>query len=203
MKSIQPDLLTTCNWGSIEWTMANSFHPVCPEIHHERGFGPDEVVRQKPLRVLARRIFLARVSKLVVPSRHLVMVAQQVWAIKSHRILHIPNGLDCTRFEVKSREPSHGRDIIIGTVARLRKEKNIPRLLRIFFKAPPGATLPFVDRGERTGTQPGPGIVCGLEPLTSRLTPEKILKGMSVEKRLRGLSPEEILKRLTREEIET
>ena len=39
LRSLEPDLLLTYNWGAIEWGLANAIKPVCRHIHFESGFG--------------------------------------------------------------------------------------------------------------------------------------------------------------------
>ena len=39
---ISPELLLTYNWGAIEWALANNLAPICPNIHLESGFNPEE-----------------------------------------------------------------------------------------------------------------------------------------------------------------
>lgn len=145
LKQLKPDVLLTYNWGSIEWGLANALHPVCPHFHWEEGFAPEEVVRQKKRRIYARRLFLSRAQKLIVPSRVLERIAQQIWKFPATRVSYIPNGVDVVRY---SRSHSQERNLtlipeltkyqgklLVGTVATLRQEKNIPRLLRVFAQA--------------------------------------------------------------------
>lgn len=133
---LAPDLLITSNWGSIEWAMANAYHRI-PHIHMEDGFGPEEADHQLLRRVLARRLLLRR-SRVIVPSRVLHRLACDVWRLPKENVAFIPNGIDCDRF-AKRPDPAfaaaHGIDIsipIVGTVAALRPEKNISRLLEAF-----------------------------------------------------------------------
>ncbi|MFN7926620.1 MAG: glycosyltransferase family 4 protein [Blastocatellia bacterium] len=145
LNQLKPDVLLTYNWGSIEWGLANALSRVCPHFHWEEGFAPEEVVRQKKRRIYARRLFLARADKIVVPSRVLERIAQQVWQFPASRVLYIPNGVDVVKY---SRSPSHEHNLtslpaafqspttlLVGTVATLRQEKNIPRLIRVFTQA--------------------------------------------------------------------
>ena len=127
MRAIAPNVLVTYNWGAIEWAMANVPRRV-PHIHVEDGFGPEERARQLPRRVLTRRLVLAR-STVVVPSRTLWRIATEVWRLDPHRVRYVPNGIDLARF-AGSRET--GGEPVIGTVAALRPEKNLARLLRAF-----------------------------------------------------------------------
>ena len=127
LRAIAPDVLVTYNWGAIEWAMANIPRRV-RHIHVEDGFGPEERARQLPRRVLTRRLVLAR-STVAVPSRTLWRIATEVWQLDPHRVRYVPNGIDLAHF-AGSREA--GGEPVIGTVAALRPEKNLARLLRAF-----------------------------------------------------------------------
>jgi len=135
LKKIRPDVLLTYNWGTIEWAMANSLFPFCPQIHAEDGFGADEIEKQKTRRVLFRRIFLSRAFRVIVPSQNLLHIAHTLWKLSEKRVQYIPNGIDCKAIAGTSSKRTESR-ITIGTVATLRKEKNVERLLRIFSLLP-------------------------------------------------------------------
>ena len=109
----------------------------------ESGFGVDEADRQKIRRILTRRLALADIACLVVPSRGLVHLATRSWGIRRDRIEYIPNGVDWQRFQDAAAAASgrRGREpIVLGTVAPLRPEKNLPRLLRAFANLPATAS---------------------------------------------------------------
>lgn len=157
LRTRNPDLLMTYNWGAIEWAMAASLRPRCRLIHCESGFGPEEVGRQISRRVLFRRIALARAQNLIVPSRTLVDIAAATWKLKAHRIAYIPNGVDYDRFSAPP-NPTLCADLgldrfekrlLVGTAAPLRPEKNLPRLLRAFARLDPelGARLVILGDG--------------------------------------------------------
>ena len=126
LQAWRPDVMVTSNWGSIEWAMANVL-PVVRHIHIEDGFGPEERARQLPRRTWFRRIFLRRVE-VVVPSLTLRKIATETWHLP--RVRYVPNGIDLSRFAVAT--GSDDRGPVIGTVAALRAEKNLARLLRAF-----------------------------------------------------------------------
>jgi glycosyltransferase involved in cell wall biosynthesis len=140
LQAKQPDVLVTYNWGTIEWVMGNSLWPICPHIHLEEGFRPDEAHSQKWSRILTRRIFLTRIFKLVIPSLLLKNIALESWKLKASRVEYIPNGIDCHRFLPHATRPnaSSQAPLIISTVAGLRKVKNLPRLIRVFANLPKG-----------------------------------------------------------------
>ncbi len=127
----RPDVLVTCNWGAIEFALANIV-PVTRHLHVVDGFGSEERSIQIPRRVLTRRIVLGR-TPVVLPSRNLVRIATEIWKLPSHLIRYVPNGVDLDRFTPATRPTDPGSPApVIGTIAALRTEKNIPRLLRAF-----------------------------------------------------------------------
>jgi L-malate glycosyltransferase len=159
---LAPDLLLTYNWGSIEWALANRIFPVSLHIHLESGFGPDEVEGQIPRRVKFRRLALRHIRALVVPSFTLVAIAREIWRIDPAKIRHIPNGVDCDLFggpgdaaSVPGFERRPG-ELIVGTLAPLRAEKNLHRLLRVFAKVEPARPVRLLIAGdgvERAGLE--------------------------------------------------
>lgn len=138
LHAMRPDLLLTYNWGAIEWALANNISPICRHIHLESGFGLEEANHQLRRRVFFRRLALARSSRLVVPSHSLVDIAIRVWKLDPRKVVCIPNGVDCSKFAAR---PVVGvprgfskatNELIVGTVAPLRPEKNLQRLLVAF-----------------------------------------------------------------------
>lgn len=128
LRSLAPDLLLTYNWGAIEWAIAN-VPPIVQHVHVEDGLGPDEWVRQFRRRVWTRRLVLRR-STLVVPSYALRRMALEDWGLPPAVIKLIPNGVDLGRFAGGA--PRAEGPPVIGTVAALRVEKNLGRLLHAF-----------------------------------------------------------------------
>ncbi len=128
LREIAPDVLITHNWGTIEWAIAN-VPPVARHIHIEDGFGPEERSTQLRRRVLARRLVLSR-STVVLPSRNLWRIATEIWRLNPRRVHYVPNGIDVQRFADAGHAP--GGTVVVGTVAGLRAEKNIARLLHAF-----------------------------------------------------------------------
>ncbi|MEM7042292.1 MAG: glycosyltransferase [Pseudomonadota bacterium] len=134
----RPAALLTYNWGAIDAALANRIAPLCPHLHFEDGFGPDEASgRQLPRRIWTRRIALSGRSTIVVPSKALLNVARSIWRFRSTRLRYIPNGIDCTRFDDPERENAaplreSADEVLIGALGALRPEKNFRRLLRLF-----------------------------------------------------------------------
>jgi glycosyltransferase involved in cell wall biosynthesis len=136
------DLVLTYNWGAFDAVMARRLFAgamtLPPLIHHEDGFNADESEALLPRRNLYRRLGLGAAYRLVVPSERLEAVARDAWKQPRTRVVRIPNGVPVARYA-----PEHGPraipgleerpgEVVIGTVAGLRKVKNLPRLVRAF-----------------------------------------------------------------------
>jgi glycosyltransferase involved in cell wall biosynthesis len=132
LRAIRPDILLTYNWGAIEWALINRLERLARHIHIEDGFGPEEAKTQLTRRIWMRRLALSGKDTIVIlPSRNLEKIALDVWSLPRHRVRYIPNGIDCARFASPPRDNLDGR-LVVGTVAALRREKNIGRLIRAF-----------------------------------------------------------------------
>lgn len=131
LRAQPPDLLITSNWGSVDWAIAARIAGV-RHLHMEDGFGPDERDRQKLRRVWTRRLLL-RGSQVLVPSRNLERIARRRWWLPARRVHYVPNGIDLDRY--RNATPAAlppGDGPVIGTVAGLRAEKNVGRLIDAF-----------------------------------------------------------------------
>ena len=131
--------------------MANRLFARLPHIHHEAGFGKEETERQLTRRILLRRVALREARQIVVPSRTLERIALDVWQFQKHRVAYVPNGIDDERF-VTARRPARrsdrGSSIVIGSLAPLRPEKNISRLLSAFAFAHERAPVRLMIAGD-------------------------------------------------------
>src|SRR5579883_468833 len=153
LAGLRPDLLLTYNWGALEWGLVNRIFPIAPHLHFEDGFGSDEASRQFRRRVLARRLILARAIRVVVPSRTLERIALEVWRLDPRHVAYVPNGVDLRRFAAPGdpallAPPKAPGQLVIGTVAPLRAEKNIGRLIRAFAELPVPPLLRLVIAGD-------------------------------------------------------
>ncbi len=137
LAKLNPDLVVTYNWGALEWAIANRIGPRIRSAHVEDGFGPDEAETRLRRRIWLRRLGLGNGTTIVVPSRNLQRIATQEWRFPESRVSYIPNGVDIARFTAPVPEAdrpfvkAHG-EIIVGTCAALRKEKNLGRLISAF-----------------------------------------------------------------------
>jgi glycosyltransferase involved in cell wall biosynthesis len=137
LRALKPDMLVTYNWGALEWAVGDRIGPHIPHVHIEDGFGPDESAKRFYRRVWLRRAGLKRTKFVVVPSRTLETIALTEWKLKRGQIVYLPNGVDIERFgaPVPVAERAFVRqpgELIVGTCAALRPEKNLTRLIRAF-----------------------------------------------------------------------
>lgn len=143
------DLVLSFNFGALDGVLANRLYGHRALVHHEDGFNEDELYRQKRARVAYRRLALPGARTLVVPSATLERIARTRWGQRSPKLQRVPNGIEMERF---ARGPEPGsipgltrgeRTVVVGTVAGLRRVKNVPRLVRAFAAA--AAHTPDID----------------------------------------------------------
>ena len=135
LKRVVPDVLVTYNWGAMDWSIAHRFSPRLRHVHIEDGFGPEEKTQQLRRRAWTRRFVLNESrTTVVVPSKRLESIALELWRLPRQRVRYIANGIDCARFANRRRE-RNSDETVIGTVASLRPEKNLVRLIDLFCKA--------------------------------------------------------------------
>jgi glycosyltransferase involved in cell wall biosynthesis len=143
LRRLQPDLLLTYNWGAVEWALANHLPRMARHLHLESGFGPDESPEhQHWRRARARRLLLVGCERIIVPSLVLRDIVTRVWQFPPDRVRYVPNGIDYGRF-ARGRNAASTAALgipqdapVIGTVAALRREKNLLRLVRVFAALP-------------------------------------------------------------------
>jgi L-malate glycosyltransferase len=190
LRRLRPDLLITYNWGAIEWAMANRLRPVARHMHFEAGFGKEEADGQLAHRVMFRRWALARCVKVVVPSRVLEDFAHKVWKLPAEQVAYIPNGVDAGRFADPARDGIGGfirrpGELVVGTVAPLRREKNIGRLLRVFASLDPSLAARLVIAGDGAERQTltrlaGEFGIAERVIFTGRVAPEAVLGAFDI-----------------------
>ncbi len=169
LKQWRPDVLVTGNWGAIEFALAN-VPRLTRHIHVVDGFGPEERSTQINRRVLVNRLALAR-STVVLPSRTLVQIARETWKLNGDRVLYVPNGIDLARFSPHPGRTAAAADgvPVIGTIAALRPEKNVGRLIRAFARLPAGLPARLVIVGDGQERQALTDLAAGLG-ITERVT---------------------------------
>jgi glycosyltransferase involved in cell wall biosynthesis len=136
LRVLRPSLLITYNWGAIDALIGAHLSPVCPAVHAEDGFGPEEARGLKRRRVWTRRILLRATFATVVPSRTLLNIARSEYRLSEQKVRLIRNGIDVRRFRPE-RSPAWRRErgvpdsaVLVGFVGALRAEKRLDHLLR-------------------------------------------------------------------------
>jgi L-malate glycosyltransferase len=154
VKSMRPAAVLTFNWGAIEATLGARMAQVCPVIHSERGFGPDEATSRKRRRVWTRRLVLNSIFQTVTTSANMLRIAREEFWLPAHKVRLIQTGVDAVRYRPRRnaalrRSWGVGDDeLLVGYLGGLRPEKNLPLLLRAFHEAAlPGAKLALAGAG--------------------------------------------------------
>lgn len=160
LKAINPDILITNNWGSIEWAMAARTMRSLPFMHTESGFGPDEAFQLNAKRGAIRRFVLPGASAVLLCSQTLVKIAKEAWRLPGKRVHFVPDGIDIDRFraaepmDLSFRADASDQDVVVvGCVAPLRPEKNLTALLDAFHMATerhPGLRLAIAGDGSES-----------------------------------------------------
>lgn len=151
LDELGPALVLTYNWGAIE-TVAAARRARLPLVHHEDGFGPEEVRRRFVRRNLFRR-WLLRGVPVVVPSAVLAAIARREWGIGERFVHHLVNGVDLSRFApgghggAGRQDGQDGAPFVFGTVGGLRPEKDHGNLLRALARLPGDVAVELVGSG--------------------------------------------------------
>jgi glycosyltransferase involved in cell wall biosynthesis len=181
------DLLLTYNWGAVDWALANRLRRPSRHLHMEDGFGPDEATGQLRRRIWFRRVALTgRQTTVVVPSHTLRRIARETWRLADARVVYVPNGIDCDRFRPAEQQSPLTGPVVIGTVASLRPEKNLTRLIEAFgvLRRKVDVRLVIVGDGpersklERSSAELG--ISGAVEFAGATATPERFYRGMDI-----------------------
>jgi len=163
------DLVLSYNWGAMDGVMAHRmlspFMPLPPLIHHEDGFNEDESVHRNWKRTMFRRLALPTAQALVVPSEVLLRIARGEWGAGARSQL-IHNGIDTGRYAGPPDVAINGlergpEDVVIGSVAGLRKVKNLPALVSAAKQVTQRVKLVIVGDGPERGEIIARAMACG------------------------------------------
>ena len=167
------DLVCTYNWGAMDAALAHTLFAdvfkLPPLVHHEDGFNEDEADGLKPSRNLYRRIALGRSAALVVPSRVLERIALETWVQPRSKVRLIPNGIDTARYAKAQKRDALPRlvkqkgELWVGTLAGLRKVKDLPALVRAVRDLPDEWQLVIAGEGPERAAILAEAEACGLE----------------------------------------
>jgi len=156
IRAARPDVLLTYNFGSLYAVMAAWLGRICPVIHNECGFGPDEAVKLKTSRVLTRRVLLSRIFGVAVTSHTMQEIAIQRFKLPPRNVHWIRTGVDVARFrpglsrQWRQQLGIPDDQVVFGFLGGLRLEKDIPLLLRAFAAAQlPNSRLLLIGDGDQ------------------------------------------------------
>ena len=164
------DLVLSYNWGAMDGVMAHRlfapFMRLPPLIHHEDGFNEDESVRRNWKRNMFRRLALPTARALVVPSTLLERIAADEWGA-GERTAMIRNGIDTASYQAPPSVAIPGLErrpgeVVMGTVAGLRKVKDLPRLVRAVGTLPSNVRLAIVGEGPEHDAIKVEAAACGM-----------------------------------------
>lgn len=142
----QYDLVLTHDYGALGAAMAHTAFGqmlrLPPLIHHEYGFGEDDVRELAARRTWYRRIALGRAARLVVPTEYLEELALTRWHQPIGRVSQIWPGVDLGRFVAQPR-PDALRGIVkhegenwIGTISAMEGYGDLLALVRTIPRLP-------------------------------------------------------------------
>lgn len=163
------DLILSYNWGSMDGVMAHRLFArtrgLPPLIHHEDGFNEDESVRRNWKRNGFRRLALPTAEALIVPSVLLQQVAAAEWGASRAELIR--NGIDVAAYANRPSLPIAGLkkragEVVVGTVAGLRKVKDLPRLVRAVAGLPDHVRLVIVGAGPEREAIAAEAVACGM-----------------------------------------
>jgi glycosyltransferase involved in cell wall biosynthesis len=167
------DLVCTYNWGAMDAAFAHTLfadvYKLPPLVHHEDGFNEDEAAGLKPSRNLYRRLALGRSAALVVPSRTLERIALETWQQARSKVRLIHNGIDTAAYARPQKRDALLRvikqkgELWVGTLAGLRKVKDLPALVRAFRGLSEEWQLVIVGEGSEREAILAEAESCGLE----------------------------------------
>ncbi len=154
------DLVLTYNWGAMDVVGARRLFGkrmhLPPLIHHEDGFNVDEATRTYRRRNAFRRYMLPAAHAVAVPSHRLERIARRRWGVRAP--VRIANGIP-TQLYAGSHAPGlfpdvprRNGELLVGTIAGLRRVKDLPLLVEAVARADAPLRLVIVGQGPERET---------------------------------------------------
>lgn len=147
------DLILTYAWGAMDVVLAHRLFArsmrLPPLVHHEDGFSDDGSGWRNRAQDLYRRVALRGADRVVVPSATLRDAAASRWGLADAAIALIANGVPSPP-PVPTPIPGlrlRDGETLVCAVAGLRREKNLPRLVRAVASAGADVRLAIIGEG--------------------------------------------------------
>ncbi|MBF0454167.1 MAG: TIGR03088 family PEP-CTERM/XrtA system glycosyltransferase [Magnetococcales bacterium] len=154
LRTLQPDILHTCNLAALEGVIPATLARVPVVIHAEHGRDSYDLDGSNPKYLLLRRLLLPLVHTVVPVSADLQQWLQNRVGVPAGKIRTIVNGIQTTlpprtaqhRHPLPLPKKAEADSFIIGTVGRLWPVKDQANLIRAFAHL---LTLVGRDKGEK------------------------------------------------------
>lgn len=166
------DFVHTHNWSSMFYGMLAGRLALRPRlVHGEHGLKFEDVGAVHRKRLLAQRALAAMAHRLVPVNPVIAAHIAEAWGVRGDKVRVIVNGVDLARFPAPAAYPAGPADkLVVGTVARLDKVKNLETLLAAFARAaaarPPGTSeLILVGDGPERGPLAAKARALGVEAM--------------------------------------
>lgn len=138
LRKEKPVIVRTYNWSGIYGIIAARLSWIPIIIHSEHGFNIDEMYQKKNRRIIARRILLSGVDKIIAVSKGLEKWLHCDIGIPQDKIAYISNGCDLDSFRPGKNDLGRRglgieeKDFVIGTVGTLNELKDQKTLISAF-----------------------------------------------------------------------
>jgi sugar transferase (PEP-CTERM/EpsH1 system associated) len=137
IRSVQPDVVHSRNWGCMEAVIAGKSLPYCSVVHSEHGMETMGSSELSAVRRLFRRGIFELADQVLSVSYQLRETHARETGYRADRIEVIHNGVDAQRFrrdstarqEMRRRLGISSDCYCLGTVGRIEPVKDIPTLL--------------------------------------------------------------------------
>lgn len=141
-RRLRPAIVHTRNLAALEAVVPAWAAGVPVRIHGEHGWNVDDPQGKRRRYQYVRRLYRPFVSRYVALSRHLEDYLERQVGVPAQRIAQMYNGVDTERFApAEVRRPIEGwpfsdpQDFVVGWVGRMDPVKDVPTLVRAFYRA--------------------------------------------------------------------
>jgi len=141
LKGLQPDVINTYNFGTIEYHITAYLAGVQTRVHSDHGHGGDAQDGLNKKNNFIRKVSSYFINDYVVVSQDLMDWVTQVVNVRPSRLHLIQNGVDVPSLISPKKTTTTGEKVIC-TVGRLDPVKNQPLLLKAFKQVLQSTTLP-------------------------------------------------------------